>query len=33
MKTLFIVVYDITLLGGAEKVALNLANDLLYLST
>lgn len=28
MKTLFIVVYDITLLGGAEKVALNLANDL-----
>lgn len=28
MKTVFIAVYDITLIGGAEKVALNLANEL-----
>lgn len=28
MKTVFIAIYDITLIGGAEKVALNLANEL-----
>ncbi|CAM2810380.1 glycosyltransferase family 4 protein [Erysipelothrix tonsillarum] len=32
MKTIFILVYDITLIGGAEKVAINMANEFAKIS-